>query len=207
MRQIVKVVVRMRGRSAFAKLDQARFVVSKMKDNANFADLADQVTELETAADTLDNAITMARSGDHELVGLKQIAEDVLMVAMAKLCDSINGEAAGDKSKLLTCGLPLRRENNPIGELNPPTKVEGLLTKTRGRASLAWKGPEGTKVYNVYMSTTNSPYNWTLVSATTKQRFNVDGLVAGTFYYFAVSAVGTAGESSKSEPAEVMAAA
>ncbi|MEZ4738374.1 MAG: hypothetical protein R2818_03225 [Flavobacteriales bacterium] len=99
MRQIVKVVVRMRGRSAFAKLDQARFVVSKMKDNANFADLADRVTELETAADTLDNAITMARSGDHELVGLKQIAEDVLMVAMAKLCDSINGEAAG-KSKL-----------------------------------------------------------------------------------------------------------
>ncbi|MEZ4738375.1 MAG: fibronectin type III domain-containing protein [Flavobacteriales bacterium] len=75
--------------------------------------------------------------------------------------------------------------------MNPPTKVEGLLTKTRGRASLVWKGDDGARVYNVFMSTTNNPYNWTLVSATTKQRFNVDGLVAGTFYYFAVSAVGT----------------
>lgn len=207
MRQIVKVVVRMRGRSAFAKLDQARFVVTKMKSNPLFASLAGQVTELETAADTLDNAITMARSGDHELVGMKQIAEDVLMEVMAKLCDSVNGEAAGERAKLITCGFPLRRENNPIGELNPPVKLLGKLTKTRGRASLVWQGPEGTKVYNVYMSTTNSPYNWTLVSTTTKQRFNVDGLVAGTFYYFAVSAVGTAGESSKSEAAEVMAAA
>ncbi|MBK6552293.1 MAG: fibronectin type III domain-containing protein [Flavobacteriales bacterium] len=45
------------------------------------------------------------------------------------------------------------------------------------------------------------------MSSTTKQRFNVDGLEPGKFYYFAVSAIGSAGESSKSEPAEVMAAA
>ncbi len=43
--------------------------------------------------------------------------------------------------------------------------------------------------------------------ASSKQRFNVDGLKAGEFYWFAVSANGTAGESSLSEPARVMAAA
>ncbi|MBK6884635.1 MAG: fibronectin type III domain-containing protein [Flavobacteriales bacterium] len=207
MKQIVRVVVRLRGRSTLAKLDQARFTVTKMKGNANFTALAAQVAELEIAADTLDSAITMARTGDHELVGLKQIAEDVLMAQLAKLCDSINGEAAGDKSKLLTCGLPMRRENEPFGELPPPTKLVSRLTSTRGRASLVWNGPAGTRVYNMYISTTNSPYVWTLVSSTTKQRFNVDGLEPGKFYYFAVSAIGSAGESSKSEPAEVMAAA
>ncbi|MBK7102947.1 MAG: fibronectin type III domain-containing protein [Flavobacteriales bacterium] len=207
MKQIVKVVVRLKGRSALAKLDQARFTVTKMKGNANFTNLAAQVTDLESAADTLESAITLARSGDYERVGLKQVAEDALMALLAKLCDSINGEAAGDKSKLLTCGLPLRRENQPVGELPPPVKLVSKLTETRGRVSLQWVGPDGTRLYNVYWSTTNSPYDWRLLSGATKQRYNADGLEPGTVYYFAVSAVGTAGESSRSEPAEVMAAA
>ncbi|MBK6549667.1 MAG: hypothetical protein IPG11_04565 [Flavobacteriales bacterium] len=71
----------------------------------------------------------------------------------------------------------------------PPTKLVSRLTSTRGRASLVWNGPSGTRVYNMYISTTNSPYVWTLVSSTTKQRFNVDGLEPGKFYYFAVSAI------------------
>ncbi|MBK8532635.1 MAG: hypothetical protein IPL64_12165 [Flavobacteriales bacterium] len=46
--------------------------------------MAAQVAELEIAADTLDSAVTMARTGDHELVGLKRIAGDVLMAQLAK---------------------------------------------------------------------------------------------------------------------------
>ena len=207
MAQIVKVVVRLRGRSAFAKLDQARFVVARMTGNVNFPTLATQVTGLGSATDTLESAMTAARSGDHEAIGNKQIAEEDVVDRMSKLCDSINGIAAGNKAVLLTCGLPLRRENQPIGELPPPVKLISHLTTTTGRAALAWDGPEGARLYNVYISESPSPYTWELVSATTKQRFNVDNLTPGKFYYFSVTAVGTAGESSKSEAAEVMAAA
>ena len=57
------------------------------------------------------------------------------------------------------------------------------------------------------MSTTNDPFNWTSVGTTSKSRINIDGLTPGKFYWFAVSAIGAAGESSKSEPCLVMAAA
>ena len=44
------------------------------------------------------------------------------------------------------------------------------------------------------------------MAVTTKSRLNVDSLQPGTFYWFSVSAVGTAGTSSKSDPAQAMAA-
>lgn len=207
MKQVVKVVVRLNGRSALAKLDQARYVVGKMKANPHFAALATQVTDLETACDTLESTIIAARTGDHAAVGLKNLAEEVLMAQLAKLCDSINGIAAGDMAVLLTCGLPLRRENRPYGQLPPPVKLLNRLTSTTGRVQLEWNGPEGSRMYNVFMSRTAEPFNWEMIGVTGKQRFNADALTPGTFYWFAVTAIGAAGESSKSEPARAMAAA
>ena len=55
------------------------------------------------------------------------------------------------------------------------------------------------------MSTTNSPYNWQLVGLTTKSRFNMDGLESGVMYWFAVTAIGAAGQTSKSEPLQARA--
>ncbi|MBP6574070.1 MAG: hypothetical protein KA230_06460 [Flavobacteriales bacterium] len=207
MVKIVKVVVRLRGRSALAKLDLARYVVSQMTGNINFAGLAAQVTALGSAADALESAITAANSRDIVAVGQKQLAEVAVMDLLSKLCDSVNGIAAGDMAKLLTCGFPLRRENTPIGELPPPTKVLSKLTNTTGRVALVFTGSTGTLSYNVYRSTSSDPFNWVLIGNTSKQKYNDDDNTPGTFYYYAVSALGTAGESSKSEPARAMAAA
>ena len=207
MKQVVRVVVRLKGRSALAVVDQARFTVKKMKGNVNFPTLATQVTDLESATDALESAIIEARSGDYEKVGLKQVEVANVLTGLAQLCDSINGLASGNKVLLLTCGLPLRRENQPKGELDPPVQLMSHFTATQGRASLTWKGPEGTRLYRLYKSVTSDPFNWELVGSTTKQRFNVDGLKSGAFYWFAVTATGTVNESSLSEPARVMAAA
>ena len=62
-------------------------------------------------------------------------------------------------------------------------------------------------MHHVFMSTTAEPFNWVLIGATSKSRFDADSLEPGTFYFFAVSALGAAGESSKSEPCRAMAAA
>lgn len=207
MKQIVRVVVRLNGRSTLAKLDLSRYVVSKMKGNANFPTLTTQVDELEAATEKLEEAITAANSGSHENTGEKQLAEADVMERLAKLCDLVNGQAAGDKAKLLTCGLPMRRENTPIGQLPPPTKLVSRNTTFTGSADLAFNGPRGSRLFNVYMSTTNDPFNWVLVGATTKQRFTMEGLEPRELYWFSVTALGAAGESSKSEPCRVMAAA
>lgn len=206
MNKIIRVVVRLKGRSALAKLDLARFVVSKMTGNVNFAGLAAMVTALKNAADDLELRITAANTRDTEAVGEKQLAEALVEELLAKLCDSINGIAAGDKAVLLTCGFPLRRENSPIGELDPVQKVVSRLTSTTGRVALTFEGPDGARMYNVYRSTSNDPFKWELIGTTTKQRYNSDGNIPGSILWFSITAVGTAGESSKSEPARAMAA-
>ena len=62
-------------------------------------------------------------------------------------------------------------------------------------------------MYNVYMCTSGDPFNWQLLATTTKSRYNANDLVSGTYYWFAVTAIGTVGETSKSEPLRAMAAA
>ncbi|MBK8340228.1 MAG: fibronectin type III domain-containing protein [Flavobacteriales bacterium] len=68
-----------------------------------------------------------------------------------------------------------------------------------GRAALRWEREDGAEMHHVYMSTSNNPFTWVLIGATTKSRFNADNLVPGTLYWFAVTALGAAGESSKSD--------
>ncbi|MBP6313049.1 MAG: hypothetical protein KA408_12315 [Flavobacteriales bacterium] len=57
------------------------------------------------------------------------------------------------------------------------------------------------------MSRTADPFVWELTGVTTKSSFYADGLLPGQFYWFAVSTIGAAGESSMSEPCKVLAAA
>ena len=177
-----------------------------MTGNVDFAGLAAMVTALKNAADVLELAITAANSRDTEAVGEKQLAAALVDELLAKLCDSINGIAAGNKAVLLTCGLPMRREISPIGELFPVQNVASRYTPMSGRVSLVFDGPDGARMYNVYRSTGNDPFNWVLIGTTTKQRYHSDGNIPGSIIWFAITAVGTAGESSKSEPARTMAA-
>ena len=81
------------------------------------------------------------------------------------------------------------------------------MNDTDGCCSFRWDREDGTDMHHVFMSTSNNPFNWVLIGATTKSRFDADSLAPGTFYWFAVTALGAAGESSKSEPLLLMAAA
>jgi hypothetical protein len=205
MNRIVKVVVRLNGRSAMAKLDHSRYVVTKMTGNANFTALAAQVTALGAAADALEDALTEARSGSHEAVAAKDLAAKAVMDQLAMLCSAINGIAAGDVAKLITTGLPLRLPNSPIGELFPPMGLLAQLTRTKQRVALEWEGQRGARSFNVYTSPVPAPFDWKLIGSTTKSKFNVEGLTSGAFAWYAVSAVGSAGESSLSAPCYAMA--
>ncbi|MBK7269759.1 MAG: fibronectin type III domain-containing protein [Flavobacteriales bacterium] len=73
-------------------------------------------------------------------------------------------------------------------------------TTTTSSVALAWEARNGDRSYNVFKSTSNSPFNWVPTGVTTKAKFNVDGLESGEDYWFAVTATGAAGESSLSKP-------
>ncbi|MFN8350356.1 MAG: fibronectin type III domain-containing protein [Flavobacteriales bacterium] len=112
------------------------------------------------------------------------------------------GDATDESSAWKWCARAVLR-----GELPPPRNLGARLTNKQGCASLVWEREYGADMHHVYMSTSNDPFNWELIGVTTKSRFNADSLEPGKFYWFAVSAIGAAGESSMSEPCRVMAAA
>ena len=91
-------------------------------------------------------------------------------------------------------------------QLGPPCSRSSLrelkarYTTTTASVPLAWEARNGDRSYNVFKSTSNSPFNWVPVGVTTKAKFNVDGLESGEDYWFAVTATGAAGESSLSKP-------
>ena len=112
----------------------------------------------------------------------------------------------GDEDLILSTGFAVVKRGSPIGELNPPTNLGSRITSMSGRVSLRWDAPYGTEMNHVFMSEANDPFNWVLIGATSKSRFNADSLEPGKFYWFAVSSIGAAGETSKCEPARAMAA-
>jgi hypothetical protein len=137
----------------------------------------------------------------------RNAAEKLVRATLKSWAGYVQMASGGDADKILTSNFEVSKRGEPIGELNPPSKLSTALTRTSNRVSLNWPREEGADMYHVYICTEQAPEKWELLAATTKSRFNVDNLEAGKFYWFAVSAIGAAGESSKSEPCRAMAAA
>ncbi|MEO8068778.1 MAG: fibronectin type III domain-containing protein [Flavobacteriales bacterium] len=154
-----------------------------------------------------------AANADAEVTGgkpaftAKRAAVKVVRMDVKKLASYVQNISGGDADMILLSGFEIAKRNPFYGELTPPVNLISRLNKHTGRVALQWKRQDGADMHHVFMSKGNSPYDWVLVGSTPKSRFNMDGLVAGVFYYFAVTAIGAAGESSKSEPCTAMAAA
>jgi len=97
-------------------------------------------------------------------------------------------------------GFDVVKRGGPIGELTPPKNLFCKFTTMVGRATFVWDREQGADMHHVYISSSNDPFKWELIGASTKSRFNADSLEPGTIYCFAVTAIGAAGETSKSEP-------
>jgi len=95
----------------------------------------------------------------------------------------------------------------PTGSVTIPPVPSGLLASPgNAQVSLTWNGSNGATSYNVKRATTTGgPY--TQVAAPTATGFTDTGLTNGTTYYYVVSALNTAGESSNSPQASATPAA
>ena len=178
---------------------------------ANPVLFADPVPETD-AVQTLINDLVAANAAVSGNKGPKEVrarneAMELVAEALRLWSAYVQLVSAGSPSIITASNFEVAKQGGRVGELDPPDGLRNLLTRTSSRVSLLWKGEKGTDTSHVWMSTTNDPFNWVLVGATSKSRINIDGLTPGQFYWFAVSAIGAAGESSKSEPCLVMAAA
>lgn len=152
------------------------------------------------------NAAAISEGGRSDFQA-KRIALSELRHQVKRMGAYVSLVADDDESIILSSGFGVRRKAAPVGELERPSGLISRLTRTTGRVDLDWAVVPSAKMYNVYMCTSGDPFKWQLLSTTTKSRYNANDLVCGTYYWFAVTAIGTAGETSKSEPLRAMAAA
>lgn len=164
---------------------------SPIPTSADFQKLIDDLAAANSAAETNGG------KAEHQA---RRVAMVAMKAAVKGWMGYVQNASGGNADAILSSGFEVVKRGTPVGELNPPQNLGVRFTTMSGRASIHWKRENGADMHHVFMSTSNDPFNWQLIGATTKSRFNADSLEPGRVYWFAVTALGTAGETSKSEP-------
>lgn len=187
---------------------KAQGIHDGLKNNAGFPSPLPTLADFQSYIDKLAaaNAAVEANGGKAEHTA-KRVSELQVRSAIKSLAAYVQNTSGGDATLIKSTNFEVSKRGTPYGELKPPAKLLSVYTTTTGRVALRWKREAGCDMHHVYMSTSAEPFNWQLIGSTTKSRFDANDLQPGTFYYFAVSALGAAGETSKCEPCRAMAAA
>ena len=178
---------------------KAQGIHDGMEGNVNFPDAVPTPAAFQGLIDAL-----AAANAEVDAVGgkpahrAKRNADKAVRAAIKNWAGYVQSASGGDEAKILSSNFEVVRRGKPVGELQPPTYLSSRFTSMQGRVSLRWEREEGADLHHVFMSTSSAPFNWVLIGATTKCRFDADSLEPGTLYWFSVTALGAAGESSKS---------
>lgn len=182
--------------------------------DAIVANPLDFATPLPTAAtvqgaiDTLAaaNAAVSANDGRQEHIA-RRAAQKALHGLMKQWQGYVQTISGGDADIIRRGAFAVVERGVPYGEPDRPTDLGIVTARKTGRIAMIWERPLGAQYFHVFRSLVGAPYEWELIGTTSKARFNSDDNTPGTFYYYAVSAIGAAGESSLSEALRAMAAA
>jgi hypothetical protein len=196
------------GLNATSLVAYVQAIHDKLNGNVNFATPIPALATVQTAIDALiaANAAVDGNPGPVEHQA-RRVAEAKVKGYVRQWAGYVQAESTGDASVILSSGFELRRKASRIGSLKRPSDLAGKFIDVTGGAKLKWDPSYGADLYLVYMSLIDAPYNWELVGTTTKSSFTMTGLEPGKFYSFSVTAIGAAGETSKSEACRLMAAA
>jgi hypothetical protein len=177
-------------------------VLLKLIGNVNFPDLPFTTAAMQDLADRLEKAISQARFGSKEDRSRRDELVEETKAMLNITADYVRSAANGDATKLISSGFALRRQPEPLGMPEVPSKVEVLPTASATELEVRWPRVTGAFAYKVYR-TANDPEQggtWELVAFTKRVKFTVKGLETYKPYWFAVSSIGTHGESRASAP-------
>jgi hypothetical protein len=102
--------------------------------------------------------------------------------------------------------VPALKDTWPVGPVAPPAAPAGLAaTGAKKKISLTWSGSTGATSYNVKRSSASGGPYTAIASGLTSTTFSNTGLQSGATYYYVVTAVNAAGESTASNQASAKA--
>ena len=186
-----------------------RNVRAKLTGNINFTTPAVTLLAMDAQGDALEAAIEAATEGSKEdrIFRDEEVRKTREMLRIQ--ADYIRTVAAGDITKLATCGFELAKIPQPLGVPNAPAIKAVRTTGETGEVLVIWKREHGADSYNVLMTQQDpagGEVKWDIIGTTTKTRLKQGDLKSLTRYWFSVRAVGSAGQSVMSDPAMGVAA-
>jgi len=207
MKTIIKKVLVKLGlarKTVAAKLEFGNTVHAAMTDNDNFTSPSPTLAELKTATDNLETEKNKAELGSHEAVQKmyeREFEFDAVMTNMGKYVETT---ANNNAAVILSAGMQIR--NTPKGTKVPGQVVAVVATPVVNaqQVKLKWGKVEFALLYFIYQSTSiDGPYELKGQSRGTKH--TIEGLVAGTTYYYKVEARNGKGTGPQSVPTSAMA--
>jgi hypothetical protein len=173
-----------------ALLVKASFIVASMTNNPHFVNPVPPLTNLQTAIDAFDDALTNAKAGKEATI-IKRNCRAALEGVLTELGLFVQLSSKGNEAILATSGYDLASKPMPVGVLPKPENFMVKPAESRGSVKLSMKAIDGANSY-VY-EYTNAPVTeqstWTPINAS-RANVLIDDLTSGSQYSFRAVAIG-----------------
>jgi hypothetical protein len=191
-------------------LAQAHTQAMAMEDNSSvFTTPKPAAAEFTALMQSLQSALS-AQSTAQQLAQQRTVeknnARAALETALRTRANYVEDTANGDETKLRLGGFALRAAPVPVGLPAAPQNLSATIGDLEGHLDLSWDKVRGAKSYVIQACADPiNPANWAHKSVSTASSHTVNGMLAGTKWWFRVAAVGAAGQGPWSDVACKMA--
>lgn len=185
-------------------LIRARNIITMMTGNASYLDPKPTLLAVKDGADAFELAIQAALTGGTTLTDAKNVARATLTSLLRDLSYFVQNACGGDRAVLVSSGFEATKAPTPAGVLGAPGNPRVSHTNISGEFAFTFDKVVNAAIYMVQSST--SPTGpWEDEGGFTSIRVVLSGFTPGTVYWFAVYAIGTAGDGAVSDAVSLMA--
>ena len=176
----------------------ARNIVSNLKNNAQFPNVAEAVAGIEKALNEYDVALSNAAGRDKTMVSIKNDKQAVLRELLASLSVVITQISKGDRSILLSSGFDVSKERDNPRKL-PPNLVVDLAVPGEATIRLRSFGRVRAYVHQFTPDPLTPESVWT-GETTASREHTFRGLKSTAKMWFRAIVLSRKGESTYIEP-------
>ena len=177
-------------------------IIAGLTKNPAYPAPAPTLAGVQAALNTFSDACTAAAGGGLALTAAKNAARVPLGALLRELASYVHVACKNDWQKLLTSGFPTQKPSRqPVGPLPAPAGLT-LANGTLSGELDAWATPvPGAVLYSWQVALASAPDKPALTTQTTAASATFPGLTPATEYQVIMNAIGTAGPSDWTDPA------
>lgn len=187
----------------------AEQVIRSMRDSEYFADHQDKIDAVDVLVQDYAESLTEQASAESVLRAAtmrKKQARKATEEGLTQLATLVALVAKGQGTVIASAAMELKHERKRLGKLPAPENLIAETSEWEGACELSWETVHGSSIYEIEYRLHPMDSPWQHFGHSTAAKCRVTGLVPGTMYFFRVRAIGSAGASPWSDPAQKRAA-